>query len=235
MRFSRGSTSTSRSAPRARLDLRAEPREGGGGAPAEGWEEATTDWREQVADERDRLFDNGGPNDRPRRADDRRRRETASTSSARSRSGWTAEEAHGMWREAERAGVVHMCGFNYRFVPAVRLARELLESGELGEVVHFRARYLQSWGWEADESCGGSTARRPGRARSGTSARTSSTSRRYLVGEIAAGLGRRPTFVPGRAGRRPLRGHGRVRERRRRHARGDRGSHAGGSTQNTSR
>jgi len=43
-----------------------------------------------------------------------------------------------------------MCGFNYRFVPAVRRARELLETGGIGDVVHFRATYLQSWGWEAD-------------------------------------------------------------------------------------
>jgi predicted dehydrogenase len=42
-----------------------------------------------------------------------------------------------------------MCAFNYRFVPAIRLAREIVESGELGELVHFRARYLQSWGWDA--------------------------------------------------------------------------------------
>ena len=54
-----------------------------------------------------------------------------------------------MWRAAEDAGVVHATGFNYRFVPAVRLARELVRSGELGEIVHFRARYLQSWGWDA--------------------------------------------------------------------------------------
>ena len=33
-----------------------------------------------------------------------------------------------MWQEAEQAGVVHMCGFNYRFVPAVRLVRELLDA-----------------------------------------------------------------------------------------------------------
>ena len=54
-----------------------------------------------------------------------------------------------MWRAADDAGVVHACGFNYRFVPAVRRARELVEAGTLGELVHFRARYLQSWGWDA--------------------------------------------------------------------------------------
>ena len=38
-----------------------------------------------------------------------------------------------------------MCGFNYRFVPAVRLAKDLIERGELGRIYHFRARYLQEW------------------------------------------------------------------------------------------
>lgn len=43
-----------------------------------------------------------------------------------------------------------MCGFNYRFVPAVRLAREMITAGELGEIRHFRARYLQSWGTDPE-------------------------------------------------------------------------------------
>jgi predicted dehydrogenase len=34
-------------------------------------------------------------------------------------------------------------------VPAIRRARELVDAGVLGELVHFRARYLQSWGWDA--------------------------------------------------------------------------------------
>src|SRR6202035_3814433 len=45
----------------------------------------------------------------------------------------------------EGAGVVHMVGFNYRFVPAIRYAYELIHSGQLGTVYHFRARYLQDW------------------------------------------------------------------------------------------
>ena len=61
-----------------------------------GWEEATTDWREQVADERVQLFDNGGPTtSMPSRRS--RRRETASMSSARSRSG-------GLLRRRTRSG-----------------------------------------------------------------------------------------------------------------------------------
>ncbi len=59
--------------------------------------------------------------------------------------GRDADESVEMWRAVAATGVQHMCAFNYRFVPAVRLAREMLEAGELGEVHHFRARYLQDW------------------------------------------------------------------------------------------
>jgi predicted dehydrogenase len=45
----------------------------------------------------------------------------------------------------ERAGVKHMVAFNYRFVPAIRQARELIASGALGQIYHFRAAYLQEW------------------------------------------------------------------------------------------
>ena len=38
--------------------------------------------------------------------------------------GRSADESHEIWQAAARAGVKHMCAFNYRFVPAVRLARE---------------------------------------------------------------------------------------------------------------
>jgi predicted dehydrogenase len=164
---------------------------------AYGWGEAVTDWREQVADERIGLFDNGGPN-----------AVHAEPSIAAARNGkhvlcekplgLTADESYEMWQEAERAGVVHMCGFNYRFVPAVRLARELLEAGELGEVVHFRARYLQSWGWDADESVW-----RFDRAQAATGAIGDLGTHivdiaRYLVGELVSVSASVRTIVPGR-------------------------------------
>jgi predicted dehydrogenase len=56
-----------------------------------------------------------------------------------------AAEASEMLAAAESAGVTHSCGFNYRFVPAVRLARQCVVSGRLGELRHFRAHYLQDW------------------------------------------------------------------------------------------
>lgn len=57
-----------------------------------------------------------------------------------------AEEAKTMYEEAEKAGVYHMTGFAYRFVPAICLARQLIQSGQLGKIYHYRAQYLQDWG-----------------------------------------------------------------------------------------
>ena len=59
--------------------------------------------------------------------------------------GMNADEARRMWQAAKAAGVVHMCGFNYRFVPAIRLMRQIIQEGRLGRIYHFRARYLQDW------------------------------------------------------------------------------------------
>lgn len=56
-----------------------------------------------------------------------------------------AKEARRMLDAVKRAGVKHMVGFNYRFVPAVLLAKKLIEEGRIGRIYHFRARYLQEW------------------------------------------------------------------------------------------
>jgi len=60
----------------------------------------------------------------------------------------TVAEAQAMAAAAERAagrGVLAMVGFTYRRVPAVALARRLVEQGRIGEVRHVRAQYLQDW------------------------------------------------------------------------------------------
>jgi len=61
----------------------------------------------------------------------------------------TLADSREMTAAAARAGQLHACSFNYRFVPAIELARRLIAAGELGEIAHFRARYLQDWGWDA--------------------------------------------------------------------------------------
>jgi len=55
------------------------------------------------------------------------------------------KEAKEMLKAVEKAGVKHMVGFNYRRVPAVGLAKKMIEEGKIGEVYHFRATYLQDW------------------------------------------------------------------------------------------
>ena len=54
-------------------------------------------------------------------------------------------EARQMLAAAETAKVVNMVCFNYRRVPAIALAKRMIEDGTLGKIYHFRARYLQDW------------------------------------------------------------------------------------------
>ena len=115
-----------------------------------GFERHETDWRATVADTDIQLFDNGGPNNlhaEPTIA----AAEAGKHVVCEKPLGRTADESYDLWQRVAATGVVHMCAFNYRFVPAVRLARELIEAGELGELYHFRGRYLQEWGSIDDE------------------------------------------------------------------------------------
>jgi predicted dehydrogenase len=60
----------------------------------------------------------------------------------------TLDEAEAMAAAADRAaarGVRAMTGFNYRRVPAVALARQLVTDGRIGQIRHVRASYLQDW------------------------------------------------------------------------------------------
>jgi predicted dehydrogenase len=62
----------------------------------------------------------------------------------------TLEEAERMAAAAAASGRVAMVGFNYRRVPALALARELVRSGRLGAIRQMRASYLQDWLVDAD-------------------------------------------------------------------------------------
>jgi predicted dehydrogenase len=57
----------------------------------------------------------------------------------------TLADSREMLEAAESAGITHMVGFNYRFAPAVQLAKKLVEDGRLGQIYHFRAWFLQDW------------------------------------------------------------------------------------------
>jgi len=165
-----------------------------------GYERAVSDWRELVSDPRVELFDNVAPNhlhsEPTVAAAEAGKHVICEKPLAR-----TADESFETWQRVRAAGVKHMCAFNYRFVPAVRLAREMLEAGELGEIHHFRGSYLQDW--LADPATPVSWRLQGDQAGSGALGDLGAhvvDLGRYLVGEIAEVGALTKTFVGDRPG-----------------------------------
>ena len=110
-----------------------------------GYQGIYTDWKRLLADPEVEIFDNCTPDDRH-----------AAPSIAAAAAGkhvicekplaMTVEDAAAMVEAVEKAGVKHMICYNYRFIPAVRLARQLIEQGAIGKIYHFRGCYLQEPG-----------------------------------------------------------------------------------------
>ena len=161
-----------------------------------GFERWTTDWQELVADPAIGLLDNLGPNSLHAEPTILAA-EAGKHVVCEKPLGRDADESYEIWRRVAATGVKHLCAFNYRFVPAVRLARELIDAGELGEIRHFRGRYLQDWGdtdaevWRFDRAEAGSGAL-------GDLAAHVVDLARYLVGEIDEVGGFLSTFIPDR-------------------------------------
>ncbi|HIE14293.1 TPA: Gfo/Idh/MocA family oxidoreductase [Candidatus Bathyarchaeota archaeon] len=103
-----------------------------------------TDWKKLVKDDRVELIDNCLPNNMH-----------AEPSIATAEAGkhiicekplaMNAEEARRVYKTADKAGIKHMTAFNYRFVPAIRLAKKLIDEGYIGKILQYRAVYLQEW------------------------------------------------------------------------------------------
>jgi predicted dehydrogenase len=55
------------------------------------------------------------------------------------------EDAREMLEEAKKSGMRHSVGFNYRKVPALSLAKQLIDDGKIGKIFHFRGIYSQDW------------------------------------------------------------------------------------------
>lgn len=64
-------------------------------------------------------------------------------------------EAIAMAEAVEGAGVPNMVWYNYRRVPAITLAKQLMDEGKLGRVFHYRAKFLQDWTISQDVPQGG--------------------------------------------------------------------------------
>ena len=128
-----------------------------------GFERYATDW-EAVVDDVD-VFYNLGPNDlhpEPSIA----ALDAGTHVFCEKPLAHTLDAAERMAAAAANSDATAGIAFNYRFVPAIRLARRLVEEGELGEIHHVRANYLQDWlvdpaapwSWRNDAAVAGSGA-----------------------------------------------------------------------------
>ena len=66
-----------------------------------------------------------------------------------------AEEGIEMCEAVEKAGVKNTVWYNYRRVPAVTLAKNIVDRGDLGKIFHYRANFLQDWTISPDVPQGG--------------------------------------------------------------------------------
>ncbi len=109
-----------------------------------GWEETENDWHKMLARPDITVFDNLSPNDLHAEpciaAAEAGKHIICEKPLARN-----VAEAEKMVAAVEKAGVKNMVAFNYRRVPAIALAKQLIEQGMLGKIYHFRAVYLQDW------------------------------------------------------------------------------------------
>jgi myo-inositol 2-dehydrogenase/D-chiro-inositol 1-dehydrogenase len=119
-----------------------------------GYQETETDWRRLVERKDIDLIDIASPNDT--------HLDIALAAAAAGKMvmcekplGRNAAESKKMVEAVEKAGVANMVWYNYRRVPAVTLAKQLIDEGRLGRIFHYRAKFLQDWTISADLPQGG--------------------------------------------------------------------------------
>ena len=110
-----------------------------------GYEECCTDWNELVNDDRVDVFDNCAPDPvhpEPCIAALKNGKHVICEKPL----ALSVDDARRMKDEANLASGKAMCVFNYRFIPAVRFAKDLIASGKIGKIYHIRVNYLQMAG-----------------------------------------------------------------------------------------
>ena len=109
-----------------------------------GYQKWTTDWQEMISDEGIHIFDNTGANDihcEPCLSALKAGKHVI----VEKPMALNLAEARRMYqaaKDAESRGQKHIVAFNYRFAPALRLARRIIAEGRLGRIYHFRSAYL---------------------------------------------------------------------------------------------
>jgi len=107
-----------------------------------------------------------------------------------------ARDALEMCEFVKKSGVKNQIGFNYRFVPALVLAKKMIEDGKIGKVFHFRGSFLQDWiidpdfpkVWRLDKTVAGSG------SHGDLGAHVIDTAR-FLIGDFDKVIGLSKTFV----------------------------------------
>jgi myo-inositol 2-dehydrogenase/D-chiro-inositol 1-dehydrogenase len=119
-----------------------------------GYESTETDWRELIERDDIDLIDIASPNDT--------HKDIAIAAAEAGKMvmcekplGRNAEESAAMTAAIDKAGVANMVWYNYRRVPAVTLAKQLIDEGKLGKIYHYRANFLQDWTIATDLPQGG--------------------------------------------------------------------------------
>jgi len=119
-----------------------------------GFESHTTDWKSVIEDESIGVVDICVPNNL--------HKEIAIAAAQAGKAivcekplALNTDQAREMVDAVEAAGVPNLVSFNYRRVPAVTLAKQIIDEGKLGKIFHYRAVFLQDWTISADVPQGG--------------------------------------------------------------------------------
>jgi predicted dehydrogenase len=160
-----------------------------------GWEEASTDWKEVVHRDDIDIVDISTPGHMhaPMAIEAAKAGKHIICEKPLAN---TLKEAEQMLAAVRKAGVKHMCGFTYRFNPAVVSIKKMIDKKELGEIFHVRACYQQDWivdpefpvNWRLQKKTAGSGAL-------GDIGAHITDLAQYLVGEINEVSGTMQTFI----------------------------------------
>jgi predicted dehydrogenase len=112
-------------------------------------------------------------------------------------------QAREMTQAVERSGKPNMVWFNYRRVPAISLAKQIIQEDRLGKIFHYRATYLQDWTISPKVPVGGAATWRldkevAGAGVSGDLSTHNIDTALWLNGSVASVCGMTEIFIPDR-------------------------------------
>jgi predicted dehydrogenase len=121
-----------------------------------GWQETETDWENLISRKDIDIVDICSPNNTHYEIA-MAAAEAGKMIACEKPLAMSSDEAREMTETVEKMGVVNMVWFNYRRVPALALAKRIIDQGRVGKVFHYRAKYLQDWTISPEVPQGGAT------------------------------------------------------------------------------